>query len=294
MRTRVSINRNLLRDLLINVRGHRTYDELLYLIDLIVGASLRRAGFKKLLPGHLIFRDIIIKVYSRENSLFYISAMTDMLLHVMPYYEKKTYNVIRSILEPGDTFIDIGAHIGSYVIPMSRQVGPKGLVIAIEPNPFIFNILLKNLTLNKINNVIPINKAIFSKPARLKLHFNLKASGISSILSNWKEKVKQDVLFIPREFNMVEVEAITLDELLDKISKRRAMRYIKLIKIDVEGAEVEVIRGAIKTLSKTNYIVFESNKENLGEILQVLSHRFKVKLLEARGFTSNFIAIRKL
>lgn len=72
---------------------------------------------------------------TREDSLFYCLARTDTMLYILPYYEEKTLKVMKSILKPGDVFIDVGAHVGTYAVPMARIVGPGGLVVAIEPSP---------------------------------------------------------------------------------------------------------------------------------------------------------------
>lgn len=75
--------------------------------------------------------------------------------------------------EQGSIVIDIGAHFGRYTIIASKRVGPNGKVIAIEADPGNFEILNKNIKLNKLNNITSLNCASYSKEAKLKLHLQM-------------------------------------------------------------------------------------------------------------------------
>lgn len=270
--------KSVLLSLLRDVRGISFSDEIVYLFDLFAGITLRRLGMKEILPGHLIFKDVIVKVKTRENCLFYCPARTDALLHVLPYYEEKTLKLMRSILKPGDVFIDVGAHIGSYTIPMARIVGSHGLVIAIEPSP-LHKVLLKNIYLNNLKNVIVCKKAAYSKTTKLRFHYNPKKTGISHLSNKDLE---------------LEVDTSTLDDIIRDVVNYPIKR-IKLIKIDVEGAEAEVLRGAMYTLKNTEYIIFEARKETLNECIELLSDEFKINFIESvtTGSVYNLIARRR-
>jgi FkbM family methyltransferase len=144
----------------------------------------------------------------------------------------------------GDIVVDIGAHIGLYTIISSKRVGPNGKVVAIEADPGNFEILNRNIQLNKLNNVIALNYAAYSREEqKLKLYLLSGKSGFTSyntILSNF---VKSDEKF-------VEVNANTLDYLLHQ----NGIDAVNWMKIDVEGAEFEVLKGATSTLSKSKDI----------------------------------------
>jgi FkbM family methyltransferase len=145
----------------------------------------------------------------------------------------------------GDIVVDIGAHIGLYTIISSKRVGTNGKVVAIEADPGNFEMLNRNIKLNQLTNVIPLNYAVYSKETKLKLYLPSGESGFTkynTIMSNWANT----------EDKFVEVNANTLDYLLQLNQIRE--EQVNWIKIDVEGAEFEVLKGAQNVLSKSKDI----------------------------------------
>ncbi|HEX6253144.1 MAG TPA: FkbM family methyltransferase, partial [Nitrososphaera sp.] len=142
----------------------------------------------------------------------------------------------------GDTVIDIGAHIGRYTITSSKQVGNTGKVVAIEADPDNFQLLKRNIALNNLTNVLPLNYAVFSTRTRMKLYEQSASAKYNSLMLARAAKTK----------NYVEVEADTLDSIL----KLNRVNQVNWIKIDVEGAEFEVLKGSTKTLSSDNVSLF--------------------------------------
>ena len=138
----------------------------------------------------------------------------------------------------GDTVIDIGAHIGRYTITSSKQVGSTGKVVAIEADPDNFQLLKRNIALNNLTNVLPLNYAVFSTRTRMKLYEQSASAKYNSVMLARAAKTK----------NYVEVNADTLDNIL----KQNGINQVNWIKIDVEGAEFEVLRGSTKMLSGEN------------------------------------------
>jgi FkbM family methyltransferase len=142
----------------------------------------------------------------------------------------------------GDTVIDIGAHIGRYTITSSKQVGNSGKVVAIEADPDNFELLKRNIALNNLTNVLPLNYAVFSERTRIKLYEQSASAKYNSLMLARAAKTK----------NYVEVNADTLDSIL----KQNGVNQVNWIKIDVEGAEFEVLKGSTKTLSGENVSLF--------------------------------------
>jgi FkbM family methyltransferase len=142
----------------------------------------------------------------------------------------------------GDTVIDIGAHIGRYTITSSKQVGNTGKVLAIEADPDNFQLLKRNIALNNLKNVLPLNYAVFSTRTRMKLYEQSASAKYNSLMLARAAKTK----------NYVEVNADTLDSIL----KLNEVNQVNWIKIDVEGAEFEVLKGSTKTLSTDNVSLF--------------------------------------
>ena len=142
----------------------------------------------------------------------------------------------------GDTVIDIGAHIGRYTITSSKQVGNSGKVVAIEADPDNFQLLKRNIALNNLTNVLPLNYAVFSTRTRMKLYEQSASAKYNSVMLSRAAKTK----------NYVEINADTLDSIL----KLNEVNQVNWIKIDVEGAEFEVLKGSTKTLSTENVSLF--------------------------------------
>ncbi len=142
----------------------------------------------------------------------------------------------------GDTVIDIGAHIGRYTITSSKQVGNTGRVVAIEADPENFELLKRNIALNNLTNVLPLNYAVFSTRTRMKLYEQSASAKYNSLMLARAAKTK----------NYVEVNADTLDNIL----KLNEVNQVNWIKIDVEGAEFEVLKGSAETLSGEDLSLF--------------------------------------
>ena len=129
----------------------------------------------------------------------------------------------------GETVVDVGAAFGFYTILASRCVGSSGKVISMEPQPDIFDLLKKNILLNNIKNVAALNHALYSSKTILKLY-----NSYSVIPERAKENTRA----------YLEIEADTMDNALSTLGVEK----VNWIKIDVEGAELEVLKGATKTL----------------------------------------------
>jgi FkbM family methyltransferase len=147
----------------------------------------------------------------------------------------ESYILTKFTPKEGDIVIDIGAHIGRYTITGSKQVGSTGKVVAIEADPDNFELLKRNIALNNLANVLPLNYAVFSTRTRIKLYEQSASAKYNSVMLTRAAKTK----------NYVEVNADTLDSIL----KQNGINQINWIKIDVEGAEFEVLKGSTETLS---------------------------------------------
>lgn len=128
---------------------------------------------------------------------------------------------------PGDVVADVGANIGEVSIVFSQRVGGTGHVFAFEPQPRIFQYLLGNLTLNHCVNVTSRNIALGSAP------------GIVHMSDD-----KHDDMNRVTQSGAIEVTCSTLDAELPA-------QPIALLKIDVEGSELNVLKGATGVLART-------------------------------------------
>ncbi len=146
---------------------------------------------------------------------------------VTPVYIERDLNIDQHgcrELSPAPQFIvDIGANTGIWAIAMAKQY-PNSLILAIEPVPLSMDNLKRNCEINKIANVIPIEKAVFGEAKDIKIYQCPGNSGSASIFLNseW--------------FQSTEVSAITLDTLLV------GAPTVDLLKIDIEGAEYQTLK----------------------------------------------------
>src|ERR671932_2740507 len=145
----------------------------------------------------------------------------------------------------GDIVLDVGAHIGKYTIIASKRVGANGKVIAIEAHPGNYEMLNRNIKLNGLTNVTTLNYAVYSKESKVKLFLPGEKSNRSIYNTLLPSRATDEGKF-------VEVSADTLDNLLQKNGISNA--EVNWLKIDVEGAELEVLKGAHVVLSNSNNI----------------------------------------
>jgi FkbM family methyltransferase len=144
-------------------------------------------------------------------------------------------HVFVSHLREGMTVMDVGANLGLYSLLISRAIGLSGKVYAFEPVPEIFARLKEHIALNNATNVIPVPVALSDEKGTAKMSVK---GGLSSLFRR-----------ISDEFVEVQVER------LDDFVEREKIERVDAIKIDVEGAELKVIRGADKTIRRDKPIL---------------------------------------
>jgi FkbM family methyltransferase len=152
----------------------------------------------------------------------------------LPYLEQ--------MLSPGMTFVDAGACYGLYTLAGSKIVGEAGRVIAFEPAARAFRVLRKNIVLNSLANVVAYPLALTANSGRALLYYHPNV-GCDSL--------GRDDSFTE---NSEEVATESLDNVLRKIS----VDHVDVIKMDVQGAEELVLRGANKILQSSHpAVIFE-------------------------------------
>jgi FkbM family methyltransferase len=129
----------------------------------------------------------------------------------------------------GDVVVDAGAHYGFYTLYASRLVGADGMVLSFEPHPNNYKGLLTNLRLNGVNNVKTLNIALGEFDGKIRLYIRSHSGGHSIFL---KSK------------DYITVELTKLDTIIERLNLKR----VNLIKIDAEGAELNILKGANKVI----------------------------------------------
>jgi FkbM family methyltransferase len=154
------------------------------------------------------------------------------------------HRFLRSLLRPGDNIIEVGANIGVHTVGLAKGVGPQGSVNAIEAQPAIFRVLCGNLALNRLANVAVHacgcgnSRKVLIAPAADYSEAEPHNSGGISLVA--------DGPGLP-------VPIVPLDDLV------RDIPTVRLIKVDVEGMELEVLEGAKTTITKHRPMLYVEN-----------------------------------
>jgi FkbM family methyltransferase len=167
------------------------------------------------------------------------------------YYDLGEWKFISRYLEAGMVYIDIGANQGYFTILAAKQVRDNGSVFAFEPSPREFRRLRRNLRLNGCNNVTLESHALGSYQGFTDFHMCLGSQGSFSSI----QLPGNDVTSPKR---LIQVPITTLDSYV----KRSNIRSVDLIKMDVEGAELEVLKGGLSVLTGTKRPVWMCELED--------------------------------
>jgi FkbM family methyltransferase len=175
---------------------------------------------------------------------------------------EKEFFLLNKIVKKNDSVIDVGANIGRYTFKLSSIVGNNGIVYSFEPVSKIYLILISLIFMKDIKNIIPFNLALSDKSKFL--HINVLET-IKTVTNNFKFNTftRSKVLKKgpPNTF------ALKLDDL--KISKK-----ISFIKLDCEGVELEVLKGAknlIKKFKPTLLVEFDGPRKYDEKMLKYLN-----------------------
>jgi FkbM family methyltransferase len=148
--------------------------------------------------------------------------------------------IFRQIVQPGQIVLDIGANIGCHTVFFARQVGLGGAVMAFEPQRCVFQMLCANMAINSIPNAWCMHAAVGTQPGQilvpmLDFHRENNVGGLGLGDFSFGESV----------------QVLTLDGL--------NLGAVHFIKVDVEGMEEQVLRGAVQTLERFKPVLYVEN-----------------------------------
>jgi len=143
-------------------------------------------------------------------------------------YSESEVAMMRRFVRPGDRVVDIGANIGDLTLPLSQMAGPEGSVHAVESNAELFNVLCANMAINGVLNVKPVNAFV--------------------VRDKQDDQVQPAPVFVSDRWP---APRITLDDLgLDRC---------RLLKIDVDGQEVDILQGGEELIRRTRPVLYVEN-----------------------------------
>lgn len=177
---------------------------------------------------------------------FSVRASPQAVLYFSERFEPYVTNLYCSLLKEGVTVADVGAGIGYYTLLASKIVGNTGAVLSFEPEPHRFREMVDNIQVNKCNNVEPFELAISDKEGTSKFE-EVDAFGSGCVVKARKDAKK-----------IITLKTTTLDSLKNNFD---------IVKIDVEGGELEVLRGMKNILAKGKVkIICEVHPEQLSSL----------------------------
>lgn len=189
-------------------------------------------------------------------------------------YESEVVGMLRSILREGDGFVDLGANEGFFSMIASGIVGPTGRVFAIEPQERLWPVIMQNVVLNDAANVVLVPFAVSDAPGEAEIVVTPASnSGAASLVPN------SSMLSRLRPKQQVVTRS------LDDLSRRYRFGGIGLMKIDIEGFELNALRSA-ESLMKSKMIrniIVEIHPAHLAALGQSQEEVFK--LLEQYGYS---------
>lgn len=182
----------------------------------------------------------------------------ELSLHETGTYEKGILLYLRSILKKGDCFVDVGANIGLMSIFAAECVGKEGKILAFEAHPKTAILLQENIELNGLENIQICQYALGS------------IEGKTHIYENWQVNRGGASLVVRTDNSEAyEIDIHSLDQVLPSDS------IPKVIKLDVEGFELEVLKGAAQTIQQHHPVLIVELSENRSNV-----HDSSVELID--------------
>ncbi len=147
-------------------------------------------------------------------------------------YEPETFRFFKETLKRGDTVLDIGGHIGLFAVVTARLVGHEGKVFSFEPTPFTCGVLQEVVDLNECSDIVVVRPEALSAKKGETVFFDT-----GDEISNANSLVKTE-----RSIREIPVTLTSVDEFVAE-----GQLNVNCLKIDVEGAELDVLLGARET-----------------------------------------------
>jgi FkbM family methyltransferase len=214
----------------------------------------------------LLVRHVLLPILPPKPAVFVARLPGGGLVHLHPRetlgfatllnggFETAEISCAIELAAPATTTFDVGANVGIFSVPLGRAVGPEGLVVAVEPDGTNVRRLRDNLALNSISNVRVVEAVAGDRDEVVELllaedpayHSVVKIEGA-------------------RVAGLTAVESVRLDRVWGDLGRPA----VSFVKIDVEGAEVSVLRGARAMITSTHpSLLLEANDESRLALLQ--------------------------
>ena len=198
-----------------------------------------------------ITRPLLRKSVVVLDGLAYSPIDAESLIILHPEFEKDVWEWLKP--ERGQVLVDVGAHLGKYTLQAARIVGNRGLVVSLEPHPENFKGLSNGITMNSFKNVVALEVAAWHEDCQLHLF-------VGDVAGHHSAKINRGI-------GRIHVRARTIDGIVEELKVER----VDWVKVDVEGAELEVLEGLRHTLAKyAPKVIVEVFDENMKAVLKLM------------------------
>lgn len=177
------------------------------------------------------------------------------------FYEPEVSHFLANVLQPGDAFIDVGSHVGYFAMLAAAAVGPTGRVVAVEPEPRNAARVREHAALNGFAHVEVCEAALGAAAGEGRLSVNRDNDGGHALWPVGEHPFNASSREAPA-WHPVAVR--TLDGFLDELRGHP----VRLVKIDAEGAEKDVLRSGMLLLHalEVPFVICEINEFALGRM----------------------------
>jgi FkbM family methyltransferase len=270
------------RDVRAFASKHRSVYVILYPVVLFRRAfltarrELREYRYRRILRN-TTERNIVVSLPDFQGK-FVLDVRSDLfrIITVLGGYESDLVPLARRYIAPGKDVIDVGANVGFFSVLAAQLVGGGKNVLAVEPDPSAQALLRENLRINECEkNVLVFEGAATDTPG----HFTLNVVRGKPEYSSLGELAFSRYGFSPADMTSTEITGAPLDQLVKQFSLNPGF-----IKIDAEGAELKVLKGALVTLREHRPVILSELCEEL-LLKSGATSTEVVELLKASGYS---------
>ena len=226
---------------------------------------------------NLITLDGFYKIYKSDIEIFndrFDAVSRDLCIFGIPKKEMIIFKKFLLEIKYADSFLDIGAGVGLYSL-FAMKNNPMVHICSVEANPFIYKKLLKNLQNNNNLDVLTLNKAVTNNVGNIE--FYIPTGDDFSYATFYKDILNEKNI----PFTSVIVPSTDLKEEI-KIG-------FDVIKIDVEGAELEVLEGIEDKLKKCKFLFIEITNKNKNEAFELLKKLSFDVIIDSDEYVGNYV-----
>lgn len=219
----------------------------------------------------------------------------DFSIWLFGFFEPETVACYSRIIKPGDTVLDVGANIGAHTLPIAKLVGENGQVLAFEPTDYAFSKLQQNVAGNN-------GFADRVKCLQFMLVDKVENSAPPPLYSSWPlaQEAGLHTAHLGKLMSTANAKATTLDAVLESLAPGR----ISCIKLDIDGFECQMLRGASEVLNRWHPMivmelapyVLEEQGSSVEDLLSILAgHGYSLFTLDGNTrLSTNPQEIREL